>query len=143
MIMEATADTTTASHSRVRGLDELPEHVRQIALMRGLGYSYAQIGKQVRMSPRSVAITLSQHRRSLKSLRVAMENSAQLSARAANILGRHGIRTREEARSANLLEILGRERNCGRKTIDEIKRWMDQVSGVNLVEQAAMVGQAA
>jgi DNA-directed RNA polymerase subunit N (RpoN/RPB10) len=46
-------------------------------------------------------------------------------------------------RQANVLERLGGERNCGRKTIDEIKRWMDQVSEVNLVEQAAIVGRAA
>ena len=108
-----------------QGLHELPDHVRRIALLRGLGYSYTQIAGEVRMSPRGVSVTLSEHRRSLKSLRAAMESSSQLSVRAANTLGRHGIRTREEARSANLLEILGRERNCGRKTLDEIARWVE------------------
>jgi DNA-directed RNA polymerase alpha subunit len=47
---------------------------------------------------------------------------ASLSARAVNVLGRHGIRTREQARQTNLLERLDRERNCGRKTLDEIAR---------------------
>jgi hypothetical protein len=47
-----------------------------------------------------------------------------LSARAVNALGRHGIRTREQARQANVLERLSGERNCGRKTREEIQRWM-------------------
>jgi DNA-directed RNA polymerase alpha subunit len=85
---------------------------------------------------------LTRHRRSLKSLRDAMELNS-LSPRAVNVLGRHGIRTREQARQANVLERLAGERNCGRKTMDEIKRWMDQVSEVNLVEQAGIVGRAA
>jgi galactose mutarotase-like enzyme len=54
-----------------------------------------------------------------------------LSPRAVNVLGRHGIRTREQARQANVLERLAGERNCGRKTMDEIARWMGDNSGVN------------
>ena len=42
------------------------------------------------------------HRRALKSLRGAMELNS-LSARAVNVLGRHGICTREQARQANVL----------------------------------------
>jgi hypothetical protein len=68
------------------------------------------------------------HRRALKSLRGAMELSA-LSPRAVNALGRHGIRTREQARQANVLERLADERNCGRKTIDEIARWISEDEG--------------
>ena len=49
---------------------------------------------------------------------------ASLSARAVNVLGRHGISTREQARQTNILERLDRERNCGRKTLDEIARWI-------------------
>jgi hypothetical protein len=41
-------------------------------------------------------------------------------------LGRHGIRTREQARQANVLERLSGERNCGRKTMDVIARWVEQ-----------------
>ncbi len=62
----------------------------------------------------------------LKSLKGAMELS-QLSARAVNSLGRHGISTREEARAKDVLNLLRGERNCGRKTLDEIERWMSQV----------------
>jgi DNA-directed RNA polymerase alpha subunit len=50
-----------------------------------------------------------------------------LSARAVNVLGRHGIRTREQAHQANVLALLAGERNCGRKTMDEIARWMEEV----------------
>jgi hypothetical protein len=52
-----------------------------------------------------------------------------LSPRAVNVLGRHGIRTREQARQANVLERLAGERNCGRKTMDEIARWMEEDGG--------------
>jgi DNA-directed RNA polymerase alpha subunit len=50
-----------------------------------------------------------------------------LSARAVNVLGRHGIRTREQAHQANVLALLAGERNCGRKTMDEVDRWMEEV----------------
>ena len=52
-----------------------------------------------------------------------------LSPRAVNVLGRHGIRTREQARQANVLERLAGERNCGRKTMDEIARWVEHDNG--------------
>jgi hypothetical protein len=108
---------------RPRALDEVPERVRQIAMMRGLGYSYREIAGPFSVTPQAVSLMLTRHRRSLKSLRGAMELSA-LSPRAVNALGRHGIRTREQARQANVLERLDRERNCGRKTLDEIARWI-------------------
>ena len=108
---------------RPRTLDEVPERVRQIAMLRGLGYSYRQIAGPLNVTPQAVSLMLARHRRALKSLRGAMELSS-LSARAVNVLGRHGVRTREQARQANLLECLDRERNCGRKTLDEIARWI-------------------
>ena len=43
-----------------------------------------------------------------------------------NVLGRRGIRTREQACQANVIEHLAGERNCGRKTMDEIARWVEQ-----------------
>jgi hypothetical protein len=99
--------------------------VRQIAMLRGLGYSCRQIAAPLQVTPQAVALMLMRHRRSLKSLRGAMELNS-LSARAVNSLGRHGIRTREQARQANVLERLTGERNCGRKTLDEIARWLDE-----------------
>jgi predicted transcriptional regulator len=106
-------------------LDEVPERVRQIAMLRGLGYSYRQIAGPLHVTPQAISLTLARHRRALKSLRGAMELSS-LSARAVNVLGRHGIRTREQARQANVLEGLAGERNCGRKTFEEIARWISE-----------------
>ena len=125
-----TTHHSSALASRPRALDEIPERVRQIAMMRGLGYSYREIAGPLSVTPQAVSLMLMRHRRALKSLRGAMELSA-LSPRAVNVLGRHGIRTREQARQANVLERLAGERNCGRKTMDEIARWMTE-EGVSL-----------
>jgi predicted transcriptional regulator len=127
--------------SRPQTLGEIPERVRQIAMLRGLGYSYRQIAGPLQVTPQAVSLMLTRHRRSLKSLRDAMELNS-LSARAVNVLGRHGIRTREQARQANVLALLAGERNCGRKTMDEIARWMEQQENAVLLrkrpaEQAA------
>jgi hypothetical protein len=111
--------------SRPQTLGEIPERVRQIAMMRGLGYSYREIAGPFSVTPQAVSLMLMRHRRALKTLRGAMELSA-LSPRAVNVLGRHGIRTREQARQANVLERLANERNCGRKTLDEIARWIEE-----------------
>lgn len=102
--------------------------VREIAMLRGLGYSFREIGKQLGVSPQAVSLMLLRHRRSFKSLRQAMEFS-DLSARAVNALGRHGIRNREEARQRGVLDLIKDERNCGRKTLEEIARWMDGCAG--------------
>ena len=74
-------------------LGEIPERVRQIAMLRGLGYSYRQIAGLLQVTPQAVSLMLTRHRRSLKSLRDAIELSS-LSARAVNVLGRHGVSTR-------------------------------------------------
>ena len=130
--MKTTTDVThrekdeRASHPCA--LDAIPERVRQIAMLRGLGYSYRQIAGPLQVTPQAVSLMLTRHRRSLKSLRDAMELNS-LSARAVNVLGRHGICTREQARQANVLQRLAGERNCGRKTMDEIARWVEHDNG--------------
>lgn len=106
-------------------LDAVPQRVREIAMLRGLGYSFRQIAEQFSVTPQAVSLMLSRHRHCLRSLRGAVELS-NLSARAVNTLGRHGIRSREQARRHNILQSLAGARNCGRKTIDEIARWMDE-----------------
>jgi hypothetical protein len=121
----STANSLTPQASRPRTLDEVPERVRQIAMMRGLGYSYREIAGPFSVTPQAVSLMLMRHRRALKSLRGAMELSA-LSPRAVNVLGRHGIRTQGQARQANVLERLAGERNCGRKTLEEIARWISE-----------------
>jgi predicted transcriptional regulator len=122
-------------------LGDIPERVRQIAMLRGLGYSYRQIAGPLHVTPQAVSLMLMRHRRSLKSLRDAMELNS-LSARAVNVLGRHGIRTREQARQADLLERLARERNCGRKTMDEIARWMEEDGESAVVQNGQEVAVA-
>lgn len=106
-------------------LDAVPQRVREIAMLRGLGYSFRQIAEQFSVTPQAVSLMLSRHRHCLRSLRGAVELS-NLSARAVNTLGRHGIRSRKQARRHNILQSLAGARNCGRKTIDEIARWMDE-----------------
>lgn len=103
---------------------DIPHRVRDIALMRGLGYSFREIAEQFNVTQQAVALMLSRHRRSMKSLRGAFELS-QLSSRAVNALGRHGISSRSEATNKDVLSLLRNERNCGRKTLDEIRRWMN------------------
>jgi predicted transcriptional regulator len=144
--MRTTADVThrekdePASHPCA--LDTIPERVRQIAMLRGLGYSYRQIAGPLQVTPQAVSLMLTRHRHSLKSLRAAMELNS-LSARAVNALGRHGIRTREQARQANVLELLAGERNCGRKTMEEIARWLEQEEEGLTAPEAPDVERAA
>lgn len=108
--------------------EDVPHRIRDIAMMRGLGYSFREIAEQLHVTPQAVSLMLTRHRRSLKSIKGAMELS-QLSARAVNALGRHRISTREEARNKNVLHLLRGERNCGRKTLEEIERWMSEPAG--------------
>jgi predicted transcriptional regulator len=105
--------------------DDIPHRVREIAMMRGLGYSFREIAEQLSVTPQAVSLMLTRHRRSLKTIKGAME-LCQLSARAVNVLGRHRISTREQARNKNILQLLRGERNCGRKTLEEIERWMSE-----------------
>lgn len=109
---------------------EVPMRVRDIATMRGLGYTYREIAEPLNISPQAVSLMLSRYRRSLKCLRQSME-LCQLSSRAVNALGRHGVKTREEARNQGILEQLKNQRNCGRKTLDEIERWMNDGNTCN------------
>jgi len=97
-------------------------------MLRGLGYPFREIARQYNVTPQAVSLMLSRHRRAKGSLRDAMELS-HLSARAANALGRHGIRSREEAIRRNALDLVKGSRNCGRKTLDEISEWLGQKTG--------------
>jgi len=103
--------------------DGVPQRVKEIALLRGLGYSFREIGDRLGISPQAVSLMLSRHRRAAKLLDKTLQLHG-LSSRAVNALGRHSIRTREEARDRNILAILPSERNCGSKTVSEIERWL-------------------
>ncbi len=111
------------------GLDSLPVRVREIAVLRGLGYSFREIGRRFGVTPQAASVMLARHRRSLD-LATRPSGLNNLSGRAANVLGRHGISSRRQALGRPVLELIGNERNCGRKTIDEIRRWLGNGDGV-------------
>ena len=127
MHQQSTPLAATATF-KPRNLEAVPQRVGEIAMLRGLGYSYREIARQFSVTPQAVSLMLSRHRRALKSLGSAVELS-NLSARAVNALGRHGIKNREQARNTNVLDMLRDERNCGRKTLDEIAHWLDGHDG--------------
>lgn len=113
------------SDAMMQSLDELPLRIRNIAMLRGLGYTFREIGEEIGVSPQAISLMLSRHRRGLEKLQGAVEFK-ELSSRAVNALGLHGIRSREQARDANVLHLLGKQRNCGKKTLEEIERWMHE-----------------
>jgi len=105
-------------------LEHIPGRIRDIAVLRGLGYSYREIASPLGVTPQAVSLMLMRHKRCLKQLKSSSDLHS-LSARAVNVLSRHSVATREEAREKNVLALLQRERNCGAKTISEIQRWMN------------------
>lgn len=122
---DARLTDTKLERASAASLEELPQRIRDIATLRGLGYTFREISKQFEVTPQAISLMLSRHRRGIKKLRGAVE-LAGLSARAVNALGRHGIRSRTAALENNVLELLQGERNCGNKTLEEIRRWMDE-----------------
>lgn len=116
--------TTTDRDSASATLDALPARVRDIAALRGLGYTFREIAQPLNITPQAASIMLARYQRSLKSLRHSFE-LCNLSARAVNVLRRHGITSRDQARHRDIAKLLDNQRNCGRKTIEEIERWMN------------------
>ncbi len=125
---QQSSPVATTAIFKPRNLEAVPQRVGEIAMLRGLGYSFREIAKQFNVTPQAVSLMLSRHRRSLKFLGTAVE-LGNLSARAVNALGRHGIKSREEARNADVVHLLRHERNCGKKTLDEIAHWLDGDNG--------------
>lgn len=127
--MHHDTESTTIADEDIKSatVEDLPRRVRDIATLRGLGYSFREIGRELKVSPQAVSLMLSRHRRSLASLDQAVE-LLNLSSRAVNALARLGVHTRREAVRTNLLERLLHERNCGSKTRAEIQRWMEEES---------------
>lgn len=103
--------------------DNLPLYVRNVATLRGLGFSFAQIAQHYGVTPQAISVLLTRQRASLKQGQ-AIPELAGLSPRAANCLGRLRIATRAEARKhRDLQKELQAQRNCGQKTLEEILRW--------------------
>jgi hypothetical protein len=112
-----------------RGADDalagLPGRVRDIATLRGLGYTCMEIGRRFGITPQAVSATLARHHRHVGDFGQRQE-MLELSARAANVLTRIGINSRAEARGRDIFALLRHERNCGEKTMDEIRRWLER-----------------
>lgn len=104
-------------------LEEVPLYVRNVAALRGLGFSFREIGKSYGVTPQAASVMLTRQRALMKTLK-RQSDLSDLSPRAVNSLGRLGIRTREAARAvSNLEEHLRSQRNCGQKTVREILDW--------------------
>jgi len=121
--MQRSAETPLAGVPLLT-LQQLPQRVRDIATLRGLGYSYRKIAQVFEVTPQAVSIMLSRHRTCLTDLR-SSPDLAGLSPRAVNALARHGIASRKEADGRDVLAMLRGQRNCGRKTMDEIAGWLE------------------
>lgn len=128
-----TAASTLAT-GRAGGLETLPRRVADIAMLRGLGYSFREIARQLDVSPQAISLMLSRHRKCLLSARGASEMRT-LSARAVSCLSDLGITCRAEAQGKDVLLLLRGRANCGRKTLDEIAAWLVEECGTPAASQ--------
>lgn len=109
--------------SGVPDLEDVPLHVRNVAALRGLGYSFRQIGESYGVTPQAASVMLARQKAVLQGAR-RHSDLVGLSPRAVNCLGRLGLRARRDARAVADLELkLQNQRNCGQKTIREILDW--------------------
>ena len=104
-------------------LAELPGRVRDIATLRGLGYTCMEIGRRFGITPQAVSATLARYHRRMTDLG-ARQDMLELSGRAVNALSRIGVNSRADALNRDVFVLLRRERNCGEKTLEQIRRWI-------------------
>lgn len=108
-------------------LAKLPGRVRDIATLRGLGYTCLEIGRRFGITPQAVSATLARHHRRMGDFS-ARQDMLELSSRAANALSRIGVNSRADALRRDVFVLLRRERNCGEKSIEEIRRWIGRAN---------------
>ena len=108
-------------------LAELPGRVRDIATLRGLGYTCMEIGRRFGITPQAVSATLARYHRRMTDLG-ARQDMLELSGRAVNALSRIGVNSRADALNRDVFVLLRRERNCGEKTLEEIRRWIGRAN---------------
>jgi len=107
----------------VSQLEELPLYARNVATLRGLGFSFPQIARHYGVTPQAISVLLIRQRALFKPGQ-SLSGLVGLSPRATNCLGRLHIGTRAEAQICpDLREKLQGQRNCGEKTIEEILCW--------------------
>jgi hypothetical protein len=104
-------------------LADLPARVRDIATLRGLGYKCFEIGRRFGITAQAVSATLARYHRHIGNFR-ERKDMLELSSPAVNVLARIGIMSRADVQGRDIFALLRRERNCGAKTIDEIRRWL-------------------
>jgi hypothetical protein len=104
-------------------LAKLPGRVRDIATLRGLGYTCMEIGRRFGITPQAVSATLARHHRRMGDFD-ARQDMLELSSRAVNALSRIGVNSRADALKRDVFVLLRRERNCGEKTLEEIRIWL-------------------
>jgi hypothetical protein len=107
----------------ISNLEELPLYVRNVATLRGLGFSFPQIARHYGVTPQAISVLLTRQRALFKQGQ-SLSRLVGLSPRATSCLGRLRIGTRAELQKhPNLREKLRGQRNCGKKTVEEILRW--------------------
>ena len=115
--------SATPSRSGLPDPEELPRRILHIAALRGLGYPLRTIGRSYGVSPQAISVMLARHKAAMRAgrSRAGLEG---LSPRAVNVLGLLRIKDRAEARDVtDWDERLRGLRNCGKKTVAEIRAW--------------------
>ena len=92
-------------------LAKLPGRARDIAMLRGLGYTCLEIGRRLGITPQAVSATLARHHRRVDDFGLR-QDMLELSARASTALSRIGVNSRADARKRDVFALLARERNC-------------------------------
>lgn len=123
--MHTDADNFARATASMFEVGRIPCRIREVALLRGLGYTFREIAHQLDVSPQAVTHMLARYRRSAESLEGTVDLQG-LSARAVHALELHGIRTRSEGRNKCVLALIKQQRNCGRKTREEIADWLGE-----------------
>lgn len=120
------------SHRRIHpstseALEFSTGRVRDVAALRGLGFSYRDIALHYGVTPQAISLLLARSRKQIKAIGGNPELTS-LSTRACSALRRLGVQSRQEALAVNILNRIQNSRNCGRKTINEINDWLAAIS---------------
>lgn len=119
---DASSSARESGQNPLATLEDIPRSIRDIAALRGLGYTYSEIGHSLGVTAQAISVTLVRYRRKLASTR-GSKHMMGLSTRALNVLSKHCISDPSDPRLSTMLEHFPGERNCGAKTIMEIQRW--------------------
>jgi hypothetical protein len=120
-------DRVAGSAAAAYATDALPRRIEEIAVLRGLGYSFREIAQPFGLTPQAINVALIRHRKARRHAAKSGSELLGLSVRAARALAHHGIRTRADAKGKDVMSLIQEQRNCGRKTRDEIARWVAEI----------------